>query len=313
MKAFHSVLGALVILASGTALASDSWYVGATVSNYNLDNERAVVDGIDGNQIGLQIGKYLDESLSVELGYGANTGGDDFDVLSLNGVLWLNDQAAKWRPYVLLGINQYDFNDASNLVAGHDDRSKQLLLGVGVGTMINDHYQFRADVRGMSSLDEDGEDVGVQLSINRAFGGTAAPAAAPEPVAAPVVAQEPEIRTITIRLNVEFEFNKDTVLAVYGDQLEAIAAAMSVHEDIELVLEGHTDSRGSDEYNNDLSARRAAAVKQKLSADYDIAADRISSVGYGESRPIASNETDQGRARNRRVVGEMSFSEVVVD
>ncbi|MBT6106491.1 MAG: OmpA family protein, partial [Porticoccaceae bacterium] len=203
--------------------------------------------------------------------------------------------------------------DASNLVAGHDDRSKQLLLGVGVGTMVNDHYQFRADVRGMSSLDEDGEDVGVQLSINRAFGGTAAPAPAPEPVAAPVVAQEPEIRTITIRLNVEFEFNKDTVLAVYGDQLEAIAAAMSVHEDIELVLEGHTDSRGSDEYNNDLSARRAAAVKQKLSADYDIAADRISSVGYGESRPIASNETDQGRARNRRVVGEMSFSEVVVD
>ena len=113
--------------------------------------------------------------------------------------------------------------------------------------------------------------------------------------------------------NIFPKFNKDTVLAVYGDQLEAIAAAMSVHEDIELVLEGHTDSRGSDEYNNDLSARRAAAVKQKLSADYDIAADRISSVGYGESRPIASNETDQGRARNRRVVGEMSFSEVVVD
>ena len=309
MKAFHSVLGALVILASGTASASDSWYMGATVSNYNLDNERAVVDGIDGNQLGLQIGKYLNESLSVELGYGANTGGDDFDVLSLNGVLWLNEQAAKWRPYVLLGMNQYDFNDASNLVSRHDDRSKQLLFGLGVGTMVNDDYQFRADVRGMSSLDEDGEDVGIQLSFNRVFGGTAAP----QPVAAPVVAQKPEIRTITIRLNVEFEFNKDTVLAVYGDQLEAIAAAMSVHKDIELVLEGHTDSRGSDEYNNDLSARRAAAVKQKLSVDYGIAADRISSVGYGESRPIASNQTDQGRARNRRVVGEMSFSEVAVD
>jgi OOP family OmpA-OmpF porin len=309
MKAFHSVLGALVILASGTASASDSWYMGATVSNYNLDNERAVVDGIDGNQLGLQIGKYLDESLSVELGYGANTGGDDFDVLSLNGVLWLNEQAAKWRPYVLLGMNQYDFNDSSNLVSRHDYKSKQLLFGLGVGTMVNDDYQFRADVRGMNSLDEDGEDVGIQLSINRVFGGTAAP----QHVAAPVVAQKPEIRTVTIRLNVEFEFNKDTVLAVYGDQLEAIAAAMSVHKDIELVLEGHTDSRGSDEYNNDLSARRAAAVKQKLSVDYGIAADRISSVGYGESRPIASNQTDQGRARNRRVVGEMSFSEVVVD
>jgi len=78
-------------------------------------------------------------------------------------------------------------------------------------------------------------------------------------------------------------------------------------------LEGHTDSRGSDAYNIDLSTRRAAAVKQKLAADYGIDAERISSVGYGESRPIASNQTDEGRARNRRVVGEMSFTEVVVD
>jgi OOP family OmpA-OmpF porin len=62
-----------------------------------------------------------------------------------------------------------------------------------------------------------------------------------------------------------------------------------------------------------LSDRRAKAVKAKLAQDYGIAANRISAVGYGESRPIASNETDEGRARNRRVVGEMSFSEVAVD
>jgi OOP family OmpA-OmpF porin len=121
------------------------------------------------------------------------------------------------------------------------------------------------------------------------------------------------LRTVTISLNVQFEFNKATVLSVYGEQLQSIAAAMKAHSDIELVLEGHTDSRGSDAYNIDLSSRRAAAVKQKLAADYGIDADRISSVGYGESRPIASNQTDEGRARNRRVVGEMSFTEVVVD
>ena len=73
MKAFHSVLGALVILASGTASASDSWYMGATVSNYNLDNERAVVDGIDGNALfcempgcaagGHNLESHLDQSL----------------------------------------------------------------------------------------------------------------------------------------------------------------------------------------------------------------------------------------------------------
>jgi OOP family OmpA-OmpF porin len=85
---------------------------------------------------------------------------------------------------------------------------------------------------------------------------------------------------------------------------------MKAHDDIELVLEGHTDSRGSDQYNLSLSQRRADAVKAKLVEDYGIPGARVSAVGYGESRPIATNNTDSGRARNRRVVGEMSFSEV---
>lgn len=310
MKVLISLLGALVIFTSSAALATDNWYLGVTASNYDLDSERALASDIEGSQAGLQIGKNINESIAIELGYGANVGNDDFDVTSLNGVLWLTGPATKWRPYVLLGINQYDFNEASSLVAGHDDSSRQLTFGLGVGTMLTDHYQFRADVRGMGGLDEKGEDIGFQLSLNRSFGS----AAARESVTASVPAvEQPGLRTVTISLNVQFEFNKATVLSVYGEQLQSIAAAMKAHSDIELVLEGHTDSRGSDAYNIDLSSRRAAAVKQKLAADYGIDADRISSVGYGESRPIASNQTDEGRARNRRVVGEMSFTEVVVD
>ncbi|MGB2044139.1 MAG: OmpA family protein [Porticoccaceae bacterium] len=309
MKALNSLLGALVVFTSGAALASDNWYLGMTASNYNLDSERALVSDIEGSQVGLQVGKNINDSLAIELGYGANVGNDDFDVASLNGVLWLTDPAATWRPYVLLGINRYDFNEASNLAAGHDDNSRQLIFGLGVGTMLTDHYQLRADVRGMGGLDEEAEDVGFQLSINRSFGSTTVR----QPVTLPAVEQQPEMRAVTISLNVQFEFNKATVLAVYGEQLQSIASAMRVHSDIELVLEGHTDSRGSDAYNIDLSSRRAAAVKQKLADDYGIDADRISSVGYGESRPIASNQTKEGRARNRRVVGEMSFTEVVVD
>ena len=310
MKVLISLLGALVIFTSSAALATDNWYLGVTASNYDLDSERALASDIEGSQAGLQIGKNINESIAIELGYGANVGNDDFDVTSLNGVLWLTGPATTWRPYVLLGINQYDFNEASSLVAGHDDISRQLTFGLGVGTMLTDHYQFRADVRGMGGLDEKGEDIGFQLSLNRSFGS----AAARESVTASVPAvEQPGLRTVTISLNVQFEFNKATVLSVYGEQLQSIAAAMKAHSDIELVLEGHTDSRGSDAYNIDLSSRRAAAVKQKLAADYGIDADRISSVGYGESRPIASNQTDEGRARNRRVVGEMSFTEVVVD
>ncbi len=317
MKSVHSVIGALMIAASGAAIAGDSWYLGGTLGYYDLDSDHAITDDYQGSQAGLQIGKQFGENMALELGHGVNIGHDDFDVTSLTGLLWMGSEAANWRPYALVGLNQYSFDETSNLVAGHDDKSVQIVAGLGLGTMLNDNVQFRADVRGMLGHNEDGEDLGMQLSLNHVFGKksapTAAPVAAAEPAPAPVVEEEPEVRTITIRLNVEFEFNKDTVLAVYGDQLEAIAAAMSTYEDIELVLEGHTDSRGADDYNADLSDRRAKAVKAKLSADYGIAASRISAVGYGESRPIASNETDEGRARNRRVVGEMSFSEVVVD
>jgi OOP family OmpA-OmpF porin len=314
MNIVKSVIAGLAIIASGAAL-SNSWYLGETVSHYVLDDQRALEGDIEGTQAGLQIGKHFTDNLSVELGYGTNVGHDNFDVISLSSVVWLGDSAANWRPYAMLGFNQYDFTDSSNLAAGHDDNSSQILFGLGVGTMIADQVQFRADLRGMGGHDEKGEDVGVQLSINHMFGQKSAPAAvaAPAPVAEPVAEPEPQVRTITIRLNVEFEFNKDTVKALYGDQLQAIAAAMRVHEDIELVLEGHTDSRGSDTYNADLSTRRAEAVKRKIAADYGIASDRISAVGYGESRPIATNDTDEGRARNRRVVGEMTFSEVAAD
>ena len=311
MKVLNSLFGALVICGSSATWATDDWYLGVTASNYNLDSERAVASDIDGSQAGLQIGKNINDSIAIELGYGANVGKDDFDVLSLNGVLWLSEPAATWRPYVLLGINRYDFNDASVLVADHDDSSHQLTFGLGLGTMLTDHYQFRADVRGMGGLDEDGEDLGFQLSINRSFGSAAASKSTTVPVAA--AEPQPEPRIVTISLNVQFEFNKAVVLAVYGDQLQTIASAMRTHSDIELVLEGHTDSRGPDAYNDDLSTRRAIAVKQKLAEDYGIDADRITAVGYGESRPIASNQTDEGRALNRRVVGEMSFTEVVVD
>ena len=314
MNSVKSVIAGLAIIASSAAV-SDSWYLGEAVSHYVLDDQRALEGDIEGTQAGLHIGKYFSDSVAVELGYGTNVGHDNFDVLTLSSVIWLGDSAANWRPYAMLGFNRYDFTDNSNLAAGHDDNSSQILFGLGLSTMIADEVQFRADLRGMGGHDETGEDVGLQLSINHMFGQKSAPAvkASPAPAPAPVVEQEPEVRTITIRLNVEFEFNQDRVKSVYGDQLEAIAAGMRAHTDIELVLEGHTDSRGSDSYNADLSSRRAAAVAQKIAEDYGIASDRISAVGYGESRPIATNDTDEGRARNRRVVGEMTFSEVAAD
>jgi OOP family OmpA-OmpF porin len=71
--------------------------------------------------------------------------------------------------------------------------------------------------------------------------------------------------------------------------------------DWKLTVEGHTDNIGGDTYNLDLSKRRALAVKEALVAQYDIAPERLTNDGFGASRPVESNETLEGRARNRRV------------
>jgi OOP family OmpA-OmpF porin len=67
-----------------------------------------------------------------------------------------------------------------------------------------------------------------------------------------------------------------------------------------VAIEGHTDWIGTDAYNQGLSERRANAVMNYL-VDHGVAASRLSTTGYGESRPIASNQTREGRALNRRV------------
>jgi len=67
-------------------------------------------------------------------------------------------------------------------------------------------------------------------------------------------------------------------------------------------IAGHTDSVGSEAYNRDLSEKRARALKRYLMDQYNVAENRLETIGYGESQPLADNDTEQGRARNRRVV-----------
>ncbi len=83
--------------------------------------------------------------------------------------------------------------------------------------------------------------------------------------------------------------------------LTKVQQAMRVYEGSAFTVEGHTDSFGGDELNYDLSQRRAEAVRAYLIANTGLADYRISAVGFGETRPIANNETVEGRTRNRRI------------
>jgi len=100
---------------------------------------------------------------------------------------------------------------------------------------------------------------------------------------------------------VEFDTGSDRLRASSQTVLDEIGAMLVEHRGLELVIEGHTDAEGSAAGNQTLSEARAAAVKAYLVENFDVAAARLESVGYGETRPIASNDTAEGRQENRRV------------
>src|SRR5690606_29102869 len=107
-------------------------------------------------------------------------------------------------------------------------------------------------------------------------------------------------------LNVQFDFDQAVVKPEYFDDIRRVADFLAENENVVATLEGHTDSTGDDAYNQQLSERRAAAVRQVLVERFNVSPARISSVGYGESRPVTTNATSEGRAANRRVESAMT-------
>ena len=89
-------------------------------------------------------------------------------------------------------------------------------------------------------------------------------------------------------------------------------ALLLKYPEVSVTLEGHTDWKGSDTYNQKLSERRAKVCRDFILAEPGIAAERVTAVGYGESKPIADNETETGMALNRRTVAELSGGRTIV-
>ncbi|MBE7373638.1 OmpA family protein [Pseudomonas sp. AL-54] len=117
----------------------------------------------------------------------------------------------------------------------------------------------------------------------------------PEPAAAPV----------RVELDVKFDFDRAVVKPDSYADIQNLADFMKEYGQTSTVLEGHTDSIGTDAYNQRLSERRANAVREVLVDQYGVEGSRVNAVGYGESRPVADNATEEGRAINRRVEAEV--------
>jgi outer membrane protein OmpA-like peptidoglycan-associated protein len=105
---------------------------------------------------------------------------------------------------------------------------------------------------------------------------------------------------ITFSSGIMFDVDRAVLKDEYRGELSELATILNKYEDTNILLEGHTDSTGPEEYNLELSERRAESVAGYLRIQ-NVNPARFTTVGYGESQPIAGDETPEGRAQNRRV------------
>ncbi|OEU62161.1 MAG: hypothetical protein BA870_03820 [Desulfuromonadales bacterium C00003094] len=107
---------------------------------------------------------------------------------------------------------------------------------------------------------------------------------------------------ISFQINVLFPFSSAKIPEKYRDEILRLAEFLRKHPALKIAIEGHTDSVGSQEFNQSLSQKRAESVVSRLVEKHAIKPDRLQAFGYGEDRPIARNQSIEGRDRNRRVV-----------
>ncbi|KAA0014659.1 OmpA family protein [Billgrantia pellis] len=126
------------------------------------------------------------------------------------------------------------------------------------------------------------------------------PVAEPAPTPAPEPAPVTEFETVTLDSEVTFAFDSAEIRPEAHRTLDEVATTLRENPDLRVRIEGHTDSIGSAQYNQDLSQRRADSVRDFL-VSRGIEERRMTTRGFGEENPVATNETDAGRQQNRRV------------
>ncbi len=226
----------------------------------------------------------------------------------------------RFRPYVVFGAGEVDYDaDFADTV------ETTINGGLGMRWMLTKRLGARFEWRLLYSLDEDYKDSFLSAGLNYYLGKVDPD---PVPVEAPLDSDGdgvtddidqcpntpagtrvdsvgcplPVAQVASIKLMVNFGFDSTKVEAKYFSDLSELAAFLKRFEDVYVDIEGHTDSVGPEDYNQGLSQRRAQAVVDYLVQEHGIAPNRLTAVGFGETKPVASNDTAEGRAENRRVM-----------
>jgi OOP family OmpA-OmpF porin len=110
----------------------------------------------------------------------------------------------------------------------------------------------------------------------------------------------------SIRININFAVDSSVIDAEFFSEVEKVANFLNDNPLTRAVIEGHTDSDGSEEYNRALSQRRAQAIARLIVAKYNVDAIRLTAIGFGENKPVVPNNSRENKARNRRSVAVIS-------
>lgn len=189
-------------------------------------------------------------------------------------------------------------------------------LGVGVQYDFNESLglrleaeRYRIDDAVGNKGDVDMYSLGLVYRFNEK---KAAPAPAPAPTAAtpPPVVEEIVVVIVPVKvmtaqycsvLDIQFEINQEAMELEEKEKLRVLGTYMNKYPETTAVVEGHSDNVGPAEHNLKLSLERAKSVVNYLEENFKISPDRLTAVGYGESRPIADNSTREGKQANRRI------------
>jgi OOP family OmpA-OmpF porin len=323
-----ALLAALSAMAGAHASEFEGGFVGARVGDNHSDiSGTTTAGGKDTTTYGIEGGYNWDIQsflLGVDIFADSNSKADHTAVPTNNygsnayGVdLKLGLPTGSWMPYARLGYAQTNGTSGASPISGGD-----LHGGVGIEYKftpswgVNAEWDTSSAKTNGSKLENDNFTIGVRYYFGVAKAAPVPmaadpvvepPVAAPAPVVAPVPAPQPKeswktILTETpVRLEgANFANNSAKLLKTADMKLNEVVKAVNQYGEVKLEVSGHTDNRGKKAFNQKLSEKRAAAVKSWL-VKHGVAADRISTVGYADTQPIADNKTKVGRAANRRV------------
>jgi len=330
------IIGSLVC--ASILFASESEYkyeitpmISGAVTEGNLDLDRNYTNA------GISLGFNLDDDSmfdQIELGFLRTLSDVDYKNSTLNtsvSRLFTNlikeySLNEKSSLYALIGagVEVYGNEQFENETGAFAN------YGFGYKYKLDNDMAIKTDVRHLVSLNHGDNNMIYTIGLAIPFGKKAAPAPMmkEEPKMAEPVKEEPKVLDsdndgvidsmdkcpdtmsdvkvnkdgclVMVDLKINFPINSSIIDETYTHRIKEFAEFLKNNPKLKATIEGHTDYTGTEKYNQWLSERRAQSAAKAL-VNYDVDASRLDTVGYGETKPVATNKTKEGRAENRRI------------